>query len=71
MYKMAGGFEILGPGGFGTVRRVIRHDMVEVDRKRFDLLHFQAFNDEVYWLTRVHQAGVCEFIIKCLVCYLY
>ena len=66
---MAGVFEILGQGGYGTVRRVVRHDMVEVARKRVDPQHFQAFNDEVYWLTRVHQAGVCEFIIKCLVCY--
>ena len=66
---MAGVFEILGQGGYGTVRRVVRHDMVEVARKRVDPQHFQAFNDEVYWLTRVHQAGVCEFIIKCLVGY--
>ena len=68
---MAGVFEILGQGGFGVVRRVVRNDMVEVARKQFDPLRVQAFNEEVYWLKKVHHAGVCEFIIKSLVCYLF
>ena len=68
---MAGVYEILGRGGFGTVRRVVLTNMQEVARKKFDPLRFQEFNDELYWFTKVQQPNKCEFIIDFLVCYLY
>ena len=68
---MAGVYEILGRGGFGTVRRVVLPNMQEVARKKFDPLRFQEFNDELYWFTKVQRPNKCEFVIDFLVCYLY
>ena len=68
---MAGVFEILGQGGFGTVHRVVRHNLQEVARKQFVPHYIQAYRDELYWFRKVQRPIKSLFIIDCLVCKFY